>query len=181
MNMRWLHCSLLLLLTASQAHAAASPKGDPVHGKQIFTAQTCGMCHVNGGNMICPDKPLKGIGFEKKYPKDSMIADVIRRGVQGTSMDSFGKDKLPDSDLKDVIAYIRSLTPASPAQSTATKSEAAHKGGNTTQSKQSAASKQSAESKQSTGLKNARQAVPPSKPVSSDSKKMPSSSKPSHK
>lgn len=108
---------LLAFLLLPEAMPAACAKGDPVHGKQVFTAQTCGMCHVAGGNMICPEKPLKGASFQKKYPNDSMVADVIRHGVKGTSMDSFGKDKLPDADLQDVVAYIRSLTPPAAAGS----------------------------------------------------------------
>jgi mono/diheme cytochrome c family protein len=182
MKMRWLQFVLLLLLSVSQAHVAASAKGDPARGKQIFTAQTCGMCHVNGGNMICPEKPLKGAGFEKKYPKDSMIADVIRHGVKGTSMDSFGKDKLPDPDLQDVIVYIRSLTPASAAAAPpSTKSGAANKAGRPTSPKSLAGSKPPDGSKSSSGSNNAKQTVPPSTKTPSESKKTQVPSKMLHK
>lgn len=72
--------------------------------------------------MIEPTKPLKGASFAKKYPNDAQIAAIVRKGVAGTGMPSTGKDMLPDKDLCDVIAYIRSFTsiekPASKPPST---------------------------------------------------------------
>jgi hypothetical protein len=58
-----------------------------------------------------PTKPLHGAGFLKKYPTDEAIAKRIREGSPNGIMPAFYKSQLPDKDLIDVIAYIRSLTP----------------------------------------------------------------------
>lgn len=83
-------------------------------GKNAFNNMQCFTCHVNGGNIIDSSKPIKGIAFIKKYPDDSQIADVIRRGVSGTAMPGYANDRLSDEQLSVLIAYIRSLTPENP-------------------------------------------------------------------
>jgi mono/diheme cytochrome c family protein len=50
---------------------------------------------------------LKSPSFKAK--SDAQIAGIIRSGVKGTSMPAFGKDKISDAAMKDLLAYIRSL------------------------------------------------------------------------
>lgn len=89
----------------------SSAHGDPKKGQSIFESLTCVDCHKGGGNSVRPSRPLKGESFLKRYPKDSKIEKVIRSGVAGASMPSFGTDVISDEQMKDLIAYIRSLTP----------------------------------------------------------------------
>lgn len=98
---------LLIILPCSAAGV-----GDAKRGAALFDKVQCSQCHLNGNNMIEPDKPLKGPGFAKKFPKDEQIAAVIRAGRPNTGMPSTGKSMLSDAQLCDLIAYIRSLTPA---------------------------------------------------------------------
>lgn len=109
-----LACLGFMLLALSVLPGLSSPgKGDSKRGKQIFQDIGCAICHTDGGNNLNPERPLKGPLFLKRYPPgdDSGIAKVIRSGNQKKGMPDFGKDKLGDKDLLDLMAYIRSLSP----------------------------------------------------------------------
>ncbi len=88
--------------------------GAIAEGKKVFSDMQCSTCHINGGNVIVPSKPIKGAEFLKKFPEDQQIANVIRQGVPGTAMPGFDKDRLSDDQLTTLVAYIRSLTPQQP-------------------------------------------------------------------
>jgi mono/diheme cytochrome c family protein len=107
--------SSLLLLIAFAIFAApclSSNSGDAKKGQEIFESLTCVDCHKGGLNSVRPSKPLRGESFAKKYPKDAQIERVIRKGVTGTSMAGFNVDVISEPQMKDLIAYLRSLTPA---------------------------------------------------------------------
>jgi mono/diheme cytochrome c family protein len=105
--------SLLLLLAVSISLPAYAGAPDAKKGQQVFENNTCIDCHVGGGNSVKPSKPIKGEAFAKKYKDDAKIEKVIREGIAGTTMLPTRKEQINDSDLKDLVAYIRSLTPAS--------------------------------------------------------------------
>jgi mono/diheme cytochrome c family protein len=84
------------------------------NGRKVATQMQCMTCHVDGGNVVNPNKPIKGAGFLARYPDNTQIAAVIRHGVVGTAMPAYGTDRLSDDQLEDLMAYIRSLTPKSP-------------------------------------------------------------------
>lgn len=79
-------------------------------GQKVFTQMQCFTCHANGGNIIDPSKPIKGVKFVEKYPEDSKLTEVIRQGVPGTAMPGYGKERLSDDQMAALVAYIRSLT-----------------------------------------------------------------------
>jgi cytochrome c551/c552 len=81
-------------------------------GQKVFQGMQCFTCHTNGENLIDPSKPIKGQNFLKKYPEDAQIASIIRNGRVGTAMPAYDKQRLNDEQLSNLIAYIRSLTPA---------------------------------------------------------------------
>ena len=83
------------------------------HGKQLFDRLTCAGCHPNGENTLHPYRPLKGPGFMDRYKEDGKIELLIRTGVARAGMPSFSKTQVGEKDMKDLIAYIRSLTPSS--------------------------------------------------------------------
>lgn len=115
--------SLVLAVALCALFAApslSSSVGDAKKGQEIFESLTCVDCHKGGGNSVHPSKPLKGEAFLQRYPKDEKIAKLIRKGVPTASMPSFGKDVISDEQMKDVIAYIRSLTPVKPADASKT-------------------------------------------------------------
>jgi mono/diheme cytochrome c family protein len=90
--------------------APASPE-KVAEGQKVFQQMQCFTCHVNGENVINPSKPIKGEKFRSTYPEDEQIAQVIRRGIPGTAMPAYDKDRLSDAQLEALIAYVRSLTP----------------------------------------------------------------------
>lgn len=100
-------------LIAMAPHVLAQTKPDPVRGKKAFEESTCAFCHANGGNSVNPKKPLKGGGFAKSFPDDKSIENVVRQGTKDGSMPAFNTKQVSDRDLKDIIAYIRTLTPKS--------------------------------------------------------------------
>ncbi len=83
------------------------------HGKKLFERLTCAGCHPNGLNTLHPYRPIKGPGFLARFKEDGKIERLIRTGVPRAGMPSFSKAQLGEKDMKDLIAYIRSLTPVS--------------------------------------------------------------------
>ena len=83
------------------------------HGKKLFEQLTCAGCHPNGSNTLHPYRPIKGPGFLARFKEDQKIERLIMVGVQRAGMPSFSKAQLGEKDMKDLISYIRSLTPIS--------------------------------------------------------------------
>lgn len=90
---------------------SASERGDVGKGKIVFEQHMCVECHKGGGNSVRPSRPVKGKDFKKRYPQDADLEKVIRDGVPSSSMPSFGKDVIDEQEMKDLLAYLRSLTP----------------------------------------------------------------------
>src|SRR5579863_7157304 len=94
---------LLLLFVASLANAQ-SPAGDAKHGKELFLNYACYSCHSfdghgGAGARLVP-MPLNQTAF---------IAFVRNAG----RMPSYSSKILPDTQLADIYAYIKTL-PVSP-------------------------------------------------------------------
>ncbi|MDD2273142.1 MAG: c-type cytochrome [Desulfuromonadaceae bacterium] len=66
-------------------------------GEEIFKAK-CAACHPGGGNIINPNKPLKGIKNTK------VIVNKIRKG--GGGMPVFDTKTISDTDAKLLAGYI---------------------------------------------------------------------------
>jgi mono/diheme cytochrome c family protein len=101
---------LLSLIVAAPGCSAPATSADATRGKQIFHDMQCFTCHESGRNLIVPSRPISGEIFQKRYPEDKQIADLIRSGVPGTAMPSFSADRLSNLDLTDLIAYVRSFS-----------------------------------------------------------------------
>jgi mono/diheme cytochrome c family protein len=86
----------------------AQQKPSVERGKIIFNRVACVNCHPGGINLLAPDKPIKGEKFAKEF-SDEMIVNQIRKGKG--NMPPHGKDQISDQDIRDVIAYIHTLTP----------------------------------------------------------------------
>jgi mono/diheme cytochrome c family protein len=70
---------------------------------QLF-ATTCGWCHTDGGRVAG-----KGPQLMNTARSDDFIRNRIKNGKEG-AMPAFGKT-FSDSDIDQVIAYIRDLKP----------------------------------------------------------------------
>jgi mono/diheme cytochrome c family protein len=77
--------------------------GDPERGRAAY-AKTCAQCHGSTGN---GSPPLHGSVLSAYYRDDSTLAGLIRQGFG--SMPGTPASQLPDQDVADVIALIRTF------------------------------------------------------------------------
>jgi len=110
------HVQALIVATVASGialapHVHAQGKPDATHGKQAFEKATCVFCHAGGGNSVKPKRPLKGAAFVQRFPDDKSLENFIRHGTKDGGMPAFSVKQVSDADLKDIIAYIRTLTP----------------------------------------------------------------------
>ena len=98
--------------TASSQKVSVGSLTQIAHGKKLFERLTCVGCHPSGGNTLHPYRPLKGPGFLARYKEDGQIEKLIRTGVARAGMPAFSKTQVNDKEMKDLIAFIRSMTPS---------------------------------------------------------------------
>jgi mono/diheme cytochrome c family protein len=102
--------TLLLFLLAAGAQTAAAQSLTPqqAHGRQILT-QNCNVCHLPQN----PGSPTYGPRLSKTSVNgdDNLMKEVIQNGL--VRMPGW-KYTLKDSDISDIIAYVRTL-PEPPA------------------------------------------------------------------
>jgi len=104
--------NLLSLLGTSPAAFAESGSEESIQrGKRVFERSNCSGCHPGGNNSLMPSKPIKGSKFQEKYKDDSLIEQVVRHGFPSAGMPPFSKAIISQKDMKDLVAYVRSLTP----------------------------------------------------------------------
>jgi cytochrome c6 len=84
-----------VVLSTSLLASAACAAG--ATGETIFKAK-CAACHPDGGNIMNPKEPLKGLKDSKK------IVSKIRKG--GGGMTAFDAKAVSDADAKAVADYI---------------------------------------------------------------------------
>ncbi len=92
----------------------AATGGDATRGQAVFIKNSCVTCHANGENSIEPEHPIKGAAFQQKYKDDLVLEKTIRTGFAQYGMPSFTKTMINDNDMRDLIAYVRTLS--SPAK-----------------------------------------------------------------
>jgi cytochrome c oxidase cbb3-type subunit 3 len=108
--------------TAGQAYADERIAGDPVRGQALYT-EHCSKCHGADGSgegqgtgvtlsrersfLVMPAS-ISNPGFLASAP-DPMIRRVIAVGRKSSGMPAFGRGKLSESDIDDLVAYVRSF------------------------------------------------------------------------
>jgi len=95
----WLRVGMLLLLGAGNCHALDMANGGRLYGKH------CALCHGADGVNVMPDAP-NFARSERLLRPDMFILAAIKEGKN--AMPSFA-GTLKDSDILDVIAYLRTL------------------------------------------------------------------------
>ncbi len=60
--------------------------------------------------MMDPSHPIKGAAFAAKYNRDELLEMTIRKGFPEIGMPGFNRASINDAQMKDLIAYVRSLT-----------------------------------------------------------------------
>jgi cytochrome c oxidase cbb3-type subunit 3 len=97
--------SLFFIVTTHDLHAQSAENGKTVYQQQ------CVKCHGMKGEVSKYGKTLKP--FPAKDLRSNLLSDkelrlIIKYGLYGRAM-AEQKNKLTDKDIKDVIAYIRTL------------------------------------------------------------------------
>lgn len=103
--MKW-----ILILVAGSVFAQETPPGDVKRGHAAFLKYMCYTCHGTvgqgaergAGPKLAPN-PFPWAGFEHQ----------VRTPRQ--DMPAYRKAHLPDQDLADIYAYVRSIKPSPPA------------------------------------------------------------------
>ena len=96
---------------AAARASAGFPRGDVARGGALFTSY-CSGCHGPAGHAgVAPE--IANTVFQQAAT-DEFIVTTIRNGRRGTAMPSFqphidGARSLSDSDLSDLLAFIREL------------------------------------------------------------------------
>ena len=84
--------------------------GDAANGESLFTSQGCSACHSTGSNTVI-GPGLAGIGDrgDDAYIRDSITDPnaVLVDGFPAVMPETFGS--LPESDLEDLVAYLKTL------------------------------------------------------------------------
>ncbi len=79
---------------------------DAAHGKEVYTAQKCQMCHsiAGAGNKA---HPLDGVGTKLNAEQIKKWIVTPKEVDPKTTMKAY--PNLPQKDLDDVVAYMESL------------------------------------------------------------------------
>lgn len=100
---------------ASQAAVSANASA----GQAVYEKNACAACHgPRGEGAMGP--ALSGAEFTREYATTDKLMDVVRKG-SGKVMSPFGEDKISQADMENLVAYLRTFSPA--ASSASTKAE----------------------------------------------------------
>jgi mono/diheme cytochrome c family protein len=92
---------------------AAPPRGEAARGAALF-AQECAGCHgLDGKGFIAP--ALANPVFQQAAT-DAFISQTIRAGRENTPMPAFGRAGVSESQIGDLLAYIRKWQPQARSQ-----------------------------------------------------------------
>jgi len=110
----------LVLLAAASVLGQSAPKNVPrgkaapsaavVHGKKVYDAQ-CEVCHFDHSTKKKIGPGLKGLMARGKFADGKKVDDeTLRAWIEkgGKDMPGF-KDNLNDAEIRDLIAYLKTL------------------------------------------------------------------------
>ena len=93
------------------AKKAAASKGSPTKGKEVFD-QKCGLCHFADSDAKKIGPGLKGISKRGTFTvnNNKFTEETLKTWIEnGDSLMPPFKDVLDEGQIKDVIAYVKTL------------------------------------------------------------------------
>ena len=100
---------LLLILLAAAALAAPQPDGDAENGKRLFLRDGCFQCHGYAGQG-------GRAGARIAAPKFTAQVLILYVRHPAGDMPAYTEKVLPDQELRDIFAYLKSLPAARPSR-----------------------------------------------------------------
>jgi mono/diheme cytochrome c family protein len=94
--------------SSAPSQAAAAPAGNAEKGKQLYQTYFCHACHGTEG------QGGAGARIAPNPPAFNAFRNYLRKPAG--SMPPYTSKALPDPDLQDIHAYLRSIPPAQPAR-----------------------------------------------------------------
>lgn len=85
-----------------------APPGNAEKGKELFTTYFCYSCHGSDG------QGGAGARIAPNPPSFNAVRNYLRK--PSGSMPPYTSKALPDRDLQDIYAYLRSIPPAQPVR-----------------------------------------------------------------
>lgn len=110
----------LSLTVALAAAACGKDKGASaakVEAGSTLFAQNCAVCHGQGGNGN-GTAPILNAKEMLSVATDQQLTNIIRVGIPGTRMRSWGQEMggpFDDKSIGELVAYLRSLEPNAPS------------------------------------------------------------------
>lgn len=109
---------LAALLLAGSAALAAQPKGDPKRGEELY-GEKCVLCHGSQGEgwdwskrVAEPPIPVPDLAKVAPQRSDKFLFEIVKGGGEAVGktrlMPAFDF-QLSDTDVWDIVAYIRTL------------------------------------------------------------------------
>ena len=95
----------LVIALALGAASSGVQAADTIKGQRLYSAN-CAVCHGFNGRSVMPGTPDFNQGGDRLMRPDFTLLATIRAGKN--AMPSF-QGILPDRDIMDVIAYIRTF------------------------------------------------------------------------
>ncbi|MBI2853480.1 MAG: c-type cytochrome [Chloroflexi bacterium] len=90
--------------------------GDPVRGASVYSSAGCAACHGKDGKGTSFAPALNSPDLSQKFPTDAAMSNLLRSGKG--AMSPYDAGRLPEKNLADVVAYMRSLSGSTPAPTT---------------------------------------------------------------
>jgi len=105
MNMKAL-LAAVAALAAAPALAQDAPKGDPVHGKQLYLADGCFECHGRAGQGGAFNKPAP-ILAKTQLPFEGFEMQLRN---PANDMPAYSDKLMSQKDIADIYAFVQSLS-----------------------------------------------------------------------
>jgi mono/diheme cytochrome c family protein len=115
--LRWVGVALLATtpvlgqsVLKNRTRGKATASAAVVHGQKVYDAQ-CEVCHFNQSTEKKIGPGLKGLMARGKFPDGKKVNDEnLRAWIENGGKDMPGfKDSLNDTEIRDLIAYLKTL------------------------------------------------------------------------
>ena len=101
----------IVSLALTSAVQAQAPSDDAVHGKELFASKNCALCHNADSDEKKIGPGLKGLYARGTMQDGTKVTDesITDRILNGKAPMPPYKDQLTDAEVKQLVAYLKTL------------------------------------------------------------------------